>query len=86
MSPALYVAGLSEEDHATLRRWANREGRSAQRARVVLLSYRGMTAYEISKTIGMARANVTTWIRRFNEQGLAGLCDRPRTGRPRKHA
>src|SRR5512135_1897403 len=37
---------------------------------------------KIDDPLGASRPTVYTWIHRFNEQGLHGLDDRPRAGRP----
>jgi transposase len=55
-----------------------------RRARVVLLSSYDVSTYVIGILIPMGRNNVCHWIRRFNEDGVDGLRDRPRPGRPRR--
>jgi transposase len=55
-----------------------------RRARVVLLSSYDVSTYVIGILVPMGRNNVCHWIRRFNEDGLDGLRDRPRPGRPRR--
>lgn len=58
--------------------------RVAKRLQVIYLSSCGLSTYQISIAIGMGRNNVGCWIRRFNQVGLEGLEDLPRSGRPRK--
>jgi transposase len=41
---------------------------------------------EIALQTGLTTLRVRAWSHRFNAQGLAGLADRPRSGRPRQHA
>ena len=36
----------------------------------------------IAAALGLTAETVRAWIRRFNAQGLAGLADQPRAGRP----
>jgi transposase len=39
---------------------------------------------EIAEKLDLARGTVQLWRRRFLQEGIAGLCDRPRPGQPRK--
>jgi len=57
--------------------------REAQRARIVLTAAEGLSNHEIARRLGCARYTVWEWRKRFFEEGLAGLADRPRPGRPR---
>ncbi len=54
-----------------------------QRAQVVLLAAEGRQNLEIAARVGLNRLNVGKWRRRFAEEGIAGLYDIPRSGRPR---
>lgn len=56
--------------------------RQRTRARVILLAAEGLSNRAISRTVGMRYEHVGTWRRRFLEEGLAGLEERPRPGRP----
>ncbi len=62
------------------------ENRLAQRARAVLLAHRGLNAPAIGERLDMASPRVLHWCRRYLEEGIGGLTDRPRSGRPRKNA
>ena len=53
------------------------------RARVVLLAAAGMQNVEIARRVGVCVDVASKWRKRFCEEGLAGLRDRPRSGRPR---
>src|SRR6201993_1927296 len=67
-----------EQLEADLRgRW-----RQATRAVMVLLSLHGLAPAQIAALLGGPPATVRRWISRFNDEGLAGLADRPRCGRP----
>jgi transposase-like protein len=57
--------------------------REAARAAMVLLSARGLPAGQIAAPLDCHPATVRRWISRFNREGIAGLADRPRSGRPR---
>ena len=54
----------------------------AQRARIVLLAADGVSNTEIAERVGVARQTVIDWRARYAD-GLAGLDDEPRPGRPR---
>jgi transposase len=54
------------------------------RARIVLLAAQRMANVDIAARIGVCVDVVSKWRKRFCEQGLAGLADRPRSGRPRR--
>ncbi len=58
------------------------ERRYAERAKVILLSLEGLTLDEISKQTGLTRKVVNKWRSRFREQGIEGLKDAPRSGKP----
>ncbi len=55
----------------------------ALRAQTILLSSQKWSVPRISRQLGLHHHSVRTRIRRFNAQGLDGLEDRPRSGRPR---
>jgi transposase len=57
--------------------------RAVKRARVVLLAAEGVPNRRIAAEVGMAEQYVSMWRRRFESERLAGLEDRPRSGRPR---
>jgi transposase len=57
--------------------------RQAGRAVMVLLSVQGLSPAQIAGLLECHPATVRRWIGRFNAEGLAGLADRPRSGRPR---
>jgi winged helix-turn helix protein len=52
------------------------------RAQMVLLAAQGLRNDEIAARLSCRREVVSQWRKRFYEQGLAGLEDRPRRGRP----
>jgi putative transposase len=53
------------------------------RAKIILLSACGKTNSEIARQLEMTNATVGKWRRRFLEQGVSGLHDELRPGRPR---
>jgi transposase len=56
--------------------------RDVIRARIVLLAADGLRNDEIAARLDTRREVVSKWRKRFFEQGLAGLEERPRRGRP----
>jgi DNA-directed RNA polymerase specialized sigma24 family protein len=52
------------------------------RAKVVLLAAEGWSNDEIAQRLDMPRPIVSKWRKRFCVEGMAGLQDRPRGGRP----
>lgn len=57
-------------------------GRVALRAQMVLLSDRGHSVPQIAAIHGCGQDVVRTWLHRYRDRGVAGLQDRPRSGRP----
>ena len=53
------------------------------RAKIVLLSADGTPTADIAKRCGVSRPTISHWRRRFRDQGLAGLHNELRPGRPR---
>lgn len=70
-----------EELRAAVRRSADADERD--RVRMVVHAREGDTGAMIAQRLGCTDRAVRKWIRRYNEGGLAGLKDLPRTGRPR---
>jgi predicted ArsR family transcriptional regulator len=52
------------------------------RARIVLLASEGVPNKEIANRLDTTPQTACKWRKRFYEEGLAGLEDRPRSGRP----
>lgn len=61
-------------------------GRVALRAQMVLLSDRGQPVPAIARIHGCGQEVVRLWLHRYRQDGIAGLQDRPRSGRPPKDA
>ena len=54
----------------------------AKRARAIVLLAEGATVSATGRTVQMQRRHLYKWIGRFRQQGVAGLSDGKRTGRP----
>src|SRR6266581_3755679 len=75
---------LTAEDRAELARWSQ-GGRPwlAERARIVLACAEpGSGVARVAAELGSTRMTVRKWRRRFAGEGLAGLADHDRPGRP----
>ena len=64
----------------TLARTA-KDGRVRTRLLALALAKQGRTAVHAAELLGMSRRIVQKWVQRYNEDGLAGLSDRPGRGR-----
>lgn len=58
------------------------EARYVHRLHGVLLVTGGLSAIQAAKLLRVPQRTVAYWVKRFEEQGLDGLWDAPRTGRP----
>lgn len=56
--------------------------RDVMRAKVILLAAEGLSNKQIGARLELPRQIVSKWRKRFFEQRLAGLQERPRRGRP----
>lgn len=85
MGVAQAAITLSETEECELRRAGQytRPHREVIRARIVLLAAEGHTDTEIARRLDCTDKTATKWRRRYATQGLAGLDEKPRPGRPR---
>lgn len=77
---------LKAEEREQLEGWANSRSLPAalvQRAQMILLSAEGQSNQQIAQKFGLANATVGKWRQRFLEDGVNGLHDELRPGRPR---
>jgi len=56
--------------------------RDVIRAKIVLMAARGLPNKEIGERLDMPRQIVSKWRKRYFEEGMPGLEERPRGGRP----
>src|SRR4029434_7128391 len=76
---------LSDTDRAELERLHRASSTPAglsRRVRAVLVMARGLSGVEIAERIGYTVFQISRLRRRFAEDGVAGLHERPRPGRP----
>lgn len=76
---------IMRQDHtaAELRDHASRarDGGSARRMLALALVLEGKSRAEAALNSGMDRQTLRDWVHRYNAEGLAGLTDRPHSGR-----
>ena len=60
------------------------DARYDHRLHAVLLVAQGMTCPQVGQMLGDAPRTVEYWIHRFQDHGLSGLQESPRSGRPRR--
>src|SRR5829696_4474555 len=85
---ALTVAvDVPPRDRAELERWLRSPSMPAglvTRARIVLAAADGAGTNEIVERVGVSKPTVIAWRRRYAAEGIGGLDDRPKSGRPRR--
>ena len=83
--PATTLA-VSEQDRQTLEAWTRSSTVSAgqrQRAEIVLSVAAGAGVSGTARSLGVSRPTVIKWRDRFAVDGVEGLADLPRYGRPK---
>ena len=76
ISDAVSVLSLQQEIQRS------EESRYDHRLHGVLLVAQGMTCPDVARLLGDAPRSVEYWVHRFQQQGLGGLTERERSGRP----
>ena len=85
MAKSIRRIRLRRGDRRTLESWLScrtTPQRQVERARIVLGSAEGKSGRALSREIGVSLPTVQRWIDRYDEDGLRGLEDRFRSGRP----
>src|SRR4030067_2370163 len=80
-----YVIHLTDEQRRILEALARKYTvpyRDVFRAQAILLAAQGLRNDEIAGRLNTRREVVSKWRKRFFEDGVAGLDERPRRGRP----
>lgn len=81
-----YVLDLTVDQRRELEARARRYTlpyREVVRAKIVLMAAQGLDNDEIAARLDTSRVIVSKWQKCFFEEGLLGLDERPRGGRPR---
>jgi transposase len=85
MATLVRLRKLTTEERVELERLARsrtEEARLVVRAKIVLGLAAGERPYRVAERVGVGRAAAYEWLHRFNAEGLKGLTDHPRPGRP----
>ena len=74
----------ADRDATELRHLARRErdGRISTRLLALANALDGLPRKEVARLAGMTGQTLGDWVHRYNEEGVEGLRDRPRPGRP----
>lgn len=81
----LRVRTMTEDERGTLQRWARSRtepARRVERARMVWAASQGEKLAAVATAHDCNVETVRLWVKRFNADGLDGLQDRSRGGRP----
>ncbi len=84
-SQSPYHIEPTDEQRAVLEKWARTRTAphwEVLRAKIVLLASEALENKEIARRMDTTPQTVCKWRKRFYEEGLGGLEDRPRSGRP----
>lgn len=76
----------SAKDRNTIEEWANSrtlEARLVERAKIIRACLAGEPVGKIAEDLSIRPNTVIEWRKRFDAQGIDGLRDRPRSGKPR---
>ena len=85
MATLVNLRKLTTEERTELERLARsrtEEARLVVRAKIVLGLAAGERPYQVADRVGVGRMAAYEWLHRFNAEGLKGLTDHPRPGRP----
>ena len=80
-SPLQLRSGDKERLEAVIRKRTSPQ-RAVFRAHIILLCTQGLSHHQIKRTLKTTIDSIVLWRRRYEQEGLDGLKDRPRSGRP----
>lgn len=79
------IRKMSEQEISTIKQLAHSRTAPAalvERAQIIELSREGKRVIEVAEQLRVCDRTVRRWIYRFNDEGVAGLQDQARLGRP----
>ena len=85
MRPPLKLRALTAEEERVIRTLVHSRTASVrlvERAKIIEAARQGQTIPAIAASLQVKEATVRKWFKRFDEQGVAGLEDAPRSGAP----
>jgi len=80
---------MTTEEAETVQRLSHARtepARLVERAKIIWQSHQGKTVPAIAAELRLSQPMVRLWLKRFNSTGLAGLQDKPRSGRRATYA
>src|SRR5262249_35698602 len=80
----LRLTGVERQALVGWQRSTSIQAGRARRGRIILQLADGVPISHIATTVGISRPFVYKWARRFLQDGLAGLADKPGRGKGRK--
>ena len=83
-----FMIDLTESERAYLERKAAQYSapyRDVVRAKIVLMAAEGLQNKQIAQRLSLPVQIVVKWRKRFHQERLEGLRERPRAGRPTQH-
>jgi transposase len=89
MPKRLQVRALTSAEQTQLQQWSrSRTGaaRTVERAQIIGRASQGQAVQQIADEMHVGAKLVRRWIERFNTDGLKGLEDHPRSGRPPRYS
>jgi len=85
MPTTVRVRALTDAEREQIKRVSQARtapARAVERARMIQLASEGLSVPLIAQRLGRAEKVVRRWVVRFNAEGLHGVQDKPRSGRP----
>ncbi len=81
----LHLKPATDEQVAEVRHLyhTTKDVRIRTRSQIILLAFDDMSAPKIAKIVDLDPVSVRRYIKRYRDEGISGLYDQPRTGRPR---
>lgn len=82
------IPKCSEQDKKMLQQLAGsrtEEARLVERAKIILKCLQGERVHKIAKDLRVRSNTVIEWRRRFEKEGVKGLKDQPRSGKPARY-
>ena len=88
MRTPLGLRPFTQEEQRVITKLAHSQTASArlvERAKILHLASQGHTVPQIAAVVGLNEKTVRKWFKRFEQQGLSGLEDAPRSGAPSRY-
>ena len=82
---AIRVRTLTDDERASVERLAHSRtaaARQVERAQIIWQAHQGHTVTAVADHLRLNKQTVRDWLKRFNAEGLPGLDNRPRSGKP----